>query len=222
MKPHPNFHKNNLYSTWPLLYTKCYIWHLLNKIEFKFSEDLNAECVYLGKLLKIIEGYPLSPYWYQVHINYCMGEINKNIFLNRLKTLIAEKVLPNNKSLKIKIPFEDLPLNNQLLKLPEYSGFIHKNRELLVEAGSKYKKVLQIIQNSCLLFQNSTQMGRILWKSAQNMLLLAEYRGRLIPKYFPLDLSADAEQEDKVEYLNQISEGSFFLQNSMKVVQIIE
>lgn len=53
-------------------------------------------------------------------------------------------------------------------------------------------------------------------------MLLAEYRGRLIPKYYPLEVAADAEQEDKVMYLNQVAEGSFILENSVKAASILE
>lgn len=57
--------------------------------------------------------------------------------------------------------------------------------------------------------------------AADNQLRLAEYRGRFTPKYYPLEVAADEEQENQLNYLNQIGEASNMLNISVRIMKSI-
>lgn len=73
-----------------------------------------------------METYPVSGYYYLVHLYFCLAELNKNTFLFNLNQLLAD-----NRNKKIKAPVGDLPLNNDLVSLPSYTQFIYDNRDYL-------------------------------------------------------------------------------------------
>lgn len=122
-------------------------------IERKFTPEMLSELAYIKKLLKIVEIYPVNGYYHYVHLYYCAAELNKNAFLIKLKDLIGR-----NKGKKVKVPFGDLPLNNDLTSLPEYSQFIFDNRNLLEEAEGHYKKIVSLIKGNCLLFDDGFKL----------------------------------------------------------------
>lgn len=73
LKPHPNYYTNNIYSTLPLQYIKCYFRHLEASIEHQFNAQLSSQCPYIKKLIKIVESYPVNGYYYLVHLYYCLA-----------------------------------------------------------------------------------------------------------------------------------------------------
>ena len=90
---------------------------------------------------------------------------------------------PNNP--KLKIPYDDIPLNDELIKIPSYSQFIFTNRKFLQEAEKNFKKAINLLKNNCLLMDNNFKLDEVAFKAAENSLYLAEFRGRFTPKYFP-------------------------------------
>ena len=90
---------------------------------------------------------------------------------------------------KIKRPFEDLPLNRELIKLPPYFNFISSNRKLLLQAQKWFHKAVGLLKNNSLLFENGFKLEDLLWRVAETERYLTEYRGRLLPKYCQVEVS---------------------------------
>ena len=86
------------------------------------------------------------------------------MFISRLNQQILQAA--NNP--KLRIPYDDLPLNDELIKIPAYSHFIFNNRNLLVEAEKNFKKVLGLLKNNCLLMENNFKLDEIAYKAAEN------------------------------------------------------
>ena len=172
---------------------------------------------YIEKLQSIIETYPHSTYYYQLNLFYILGELNKRYFVHQLRKVINEGSNPG-----IKYPFEDLPLNSELIKLPSYSNFIFNNRKYLMESKKWYRKLVGLLKNSCLLLEASFKIDEVLWKVGELGLFLAEYRGRLLPKYCQIDKTSEEKEEDELDYLNTVGEAFYYLELSSKVASIVE
>jgi hypothetical protein len=69
---------------------------------------------YILKLIHVVESYTHSLDHFKITAYKVLAFINKKIFMNGLKGIISY----NN---KIKTPFEDLPLNSNLIEIPAYS-----------------------------------------------------------------------------------------------------
>lgn len=178
---------------------------------------------YIEKLQSIIKTYPYSTYYYQLNLFYISGELNKRYFVHQLRKVINEGSNPG-----LKYPFEDLPLNSELIKLPSYSNFIFNNRKYLVESRTLYQKLVGLLKNSCLLLEAHFKIDDVLWKVGELELFLAEYRGRLFPKYCQIDKTSEEKKEDQLDeldeldYLKAVGEAFYYLELSSKVASIVE
>ena len=142
--------------------------------------------------------------------------MNKNLFLLRLDRLAQSESgcrLPN---------FHDLPLNSQLMKLPSYSSFIFQNRKHLLEAQKWFHKSVSYLKNNSLLMASNFKLDDLLWKVSETEGYLAEYRGRLTPKYCPLEISVEAQEEDRLDYLNLVGSMFHHLGLSTRIARIVQ
>jgi hypothetical protein len=213
LKPHPNDHSNNIYCTLPLLYIKCYIRHLEVSIRQHFETGLLEQCGHIRKLIKVVETYPTNGYYYLVHLYFCMAELNRNTFLTKLNELLSK-----TKTKKLKYPHGDLPLNLELTALPEYSKFVFDNRTYLEEASALFKTLLSLLKSSCLLLDNCFDLAEVLWLAADAQLLLAEYRGRATPKFYPLPATTNSQNEWRALQMSELGFAVTALDLSIRIV----
>lgn len=84
---------------------------------------------------------------------------------------------------KLRLPYQDFPLNSRLTLLPSYFGFLNENIHYLKSSIESFKKLACLIPRTSFILENDEQIDSIIYEYGDAVLLLLQYYGTLLPKY---------------------------------------